>query len=111
MNRRKKAPMPPSALYENAYQWQVGEFYPEHHEANVQRLHQKYPEHSVSEIDAIYRQACCIDSEVKERVGKSQLSNAAKEELLDWLQDHFHGFSRESFLWAIERAEAGEIYG
>lgn len=107
MSRRSKTPPPPSSLYEDAYRWQQGEFYPEHHQANVQRLHQKYPEHPLAEIDAIYRQACRIDYEVQERVGKSQLSKGAREELLDWLEDNFYGFGRESFLWAIERAESG----
>jgi hypothetical protein len=94
------------SLYDDAYRWQQGEYYPEHHQANVQRLQQKYPEHPLSEIDAIYRQACSIDYEVQKRVGKSQLSKGAREQLLDWLEDNFYGFSRESFLWAIERAES-----
>ena len=41
-----------------------------------------------------------------ERVGGAQLSQQARDELLDWLEDHFYGFSRESFLRAIERAES-----
>jgi hypothetical protein len=95
-----------SGLHSDAYAFQQGEFYPEHHQANVQRLHQKYPEFPVSEIDAVYRQACRIDFEVQERVGGAQLSQQAREELLDWLEDHFYGFSKESFLRAIERAES-----
>ena len=94
------------ALHSDAYSFQQGEFYPEHHQANVQRLRQKYPGFSLSEIDEIYRQACRLDFEVQERVGASQLSKQAREELLDWLEDHFYGFSRASFLQAIERAES-----
>ena len=107
MSRRQKNPVSQlsDSLYVDAYQWQQGEFYPEHHQANVQRLHRKYPECPWSEIDAIYRQACRIDFEVQERIGTSQLSARARHELLDWLEDHFHGFSRESFLQAIEKAE------
>jgi hypothetical protein len=97
---------PSSALYADAYSYQQGEFYPEHHLANVQRLHQKYPEHSLSEIDEIYRQACRIDAHVQQRLGGSHLTEKAKQELLGWLEDHFFGFSRESFLRAIERAES-----
>lgn len=106
MSRRPKTPTPPSSPYDDAYRWQQSEFYHQRHKANVQRLHQKYPEHSLSEIDAIYRQACRIDDAVQERVGKSQLSKGAREELLEWLEDHYYGFSRESFLWAIEKAES-----
>ena len=95
MRRRAKTPTPPSSLYDDAYRLQKGEFHFEHHQANVQSLCRKYPDHAFSEIDAIYRQACQIDFEVQERVGKSQLSKGAKEELLDWLEDHFNGFSRE----------------
>lgn len=95
-----------TGLHSDAYAFQQGEFYPEHHQANVQRLHQKYPEFPLSEIDAVYRQACRIDSEVQERVDGAQLSQQAREELLDWLGDHFYGFSTESFLRAIERAES-----
>jgi hypothetical protein len=107
MSRRSKALSPPASLYEDAYRWQRGEFYPEHHQSNIQRLHQKYPGHSVSEINAIYRQACRIDFEVQERVGKSKLSEGVERELLSWLEDHFHGFNRESFLWAIEKTHSG----
>ena len=106
MSRRPKTSPPPASLYEDAYHWQVGQFYPERHLANVQRLHDKYPDLPLGEIDAIYREACRIDYEVRERVGTSTLSNAAKQELLDWLEDHFCGFSRDSLLWAIERAES-----
>ena len=90
----------------DAYSWQQGQFYPERHQANVQHLHQKYPEFPVSEVDAIYRQACRIDCEIQERVGASQLSKQARGELLDWLEAHFYGFSRATFLEAIERAES-----
>jgi hypothetical protein len=108
MSRRRKDPPSNSsvALYADAYRWQQGEFYPQHHEANVKRLHEKYPEHSLPEIDGIYRQACLIDFEVQKRVGTAQLSPGAREELLDWLEDHFYGFGRELFLSAIERAES-----
>src|SRR5262245_15269701 len=106
MSRRSKTPEPPSSLFEDAYRLQQGQFYPERHQANVQNLCKKYPQHSFSEIDAIYRQACLIDFEIRERVGKSQLSKGAREELLDWLENEFHGFSRDSFLRAIERAES-----
>jgi hypothetical protein len=105
MSRRPKSPIPPTSLYEDAYRWQQDEFYPEHHKANVLRLHEKYPEHKLGEIDAIYRQACRIDFEVKERVGESKLSQQARQELLEWLEDNFHGFSAVSFQEAIERAE------
>ena len=106
MSRRKKTPTPPASLYEDACRSQQGEFYPEHHHANVERLHRQYPEHPLSEIDGIYRQACRIDFEIDQRVGSSQLSEQAREELLDWLEDHFNGFSRASFLEAIQRAES-----
>src|SRR5689334_3153636 len=99
-------PKSSNSLYDDAYRWQQGEFYPQHHQANIQRLHKKYPEHSLSEIDAIYRKACRIDFEVQERIGTSQLSKGAREELLDWLEDHFYGFSRQTLLQAIESAES-----
>lgn len=105
MSRRPKVRIHPSSLYDDAYRLQSGEFYPEHHQANVQSLCRRYPDLPSCEIDAIYRQACRIDFEVGERVGHSRLSKGAKEELLEWLEDHFWGFSRESFLWAIEKAE------
>ena len=108
MTRRSKVSTPPSSLYDDAYRLQTGEFYPEHHQANVRSLCERYPDQPFSEIDAIYREACRIDFEIQERVGNSQLSKGAKEELLEWLKDHFYGFSRESFLWAIERAEPDE---
>ena len=94
------------SLHADAYSWQQGQFYPERHKANVQRLHQKYGEYSISEIDAIYRQACRIDFEVQERIRTSELTERAKAELLEWLEDNFHGFSRASLMEAIERAEA-----
>lgn len=106
MSRRQKTPTPPASLYEDAYRWQHGEFYPERHLANVQRLLKKHPEHTFSEVDAIYRQACLIDYEVQQRAGKAQLSNGARQELLDWLADRFYGFSQETFEDAIERAES-----
>lgn len=107
MSRRKHSGSSnASGLHSDAYAFQQGEFYPEHHQANVQRLHQKYPGFSVAEIDAVYRQACRIDFEVQERVGGAELSQQARVELLDWLEDHLYGFSRESFLLAIERAES-----
>jgi hypothetical protein len=106
MGRRAKKPTPSSSLYEDAYRWQQGEFHPEHHQANVERLRQKYPQHALSEIDSIYRQACRIDLEVKERVGAAQLTQHAREELLDWLERRFYGFSRTSFQQAIDRAES-----
>jgi len=94
-----------AALHSDAYSFQQGEFYPEHHQTNVQRLHQKYADFSLPEIDEVYRQACRIDFEVQERVGTSQLSKQTRVELLDWLEDHFYGFSRASFLQTIERTE------
>ncbi len=107
MSRRKHTGSGDAAgLHSDAYAFQQGQFYPERHQANVQRLHQKYPEFPLSEIDAVYRQACRIDFEVQERIGGAQLSQQAREELLDWLEDHFYGFSTESFLRAIERAES-----
>ena len=108
MSRRQKNSTAQSSdsLHADAYSWQQGQFYPERHQANVQRLHQKYPAFPLSEIDAIYRQACRIDFEVQERVGTSQLSKQAREELLGWLEDHFYGFGRASLLEAIERAES-----
>jgi hypothetical protein len=107
MSRRKHSGSgDASGLHSDAYASQHGEFYPEHHQANVQRLHQKYPQFPLSEVDAVYRQACRIDFEVQRRVGGAQLSQRAREELLDWLEDHVYGFGRESFLRAIERAES-----
>jgi acyl-CoA-binding protein len=106
MTRRQKPPTPAPSLYADAYHWQQGEFYPEHHQANVRRLQEKYSDISLSEIDAIYRQACRIDYEVQQQVGTSQLSAQAREKLLDWLEDHFNGFGRAEFLLAIERAES-----
>jgi len=94
-----------AALHADAYQYQQGEFYPEHHRANVQRLREKYPTFSQSEIDGIYRQACHIDFEVRQRVGAAQLSEQAREELLEWLEDNFYGFSRQTFVLAVDRAE------
>ena len=76
-------------LHSDSYAFQQGQFYPERHQANVRRLHQKYPEFPLSEVDAIYREACRIDFEVQERVGGAQLSPQAREELLDWLEGHF----------------------
>lgn len=104
MSRRAKTPTPPSSLYDDAYYLQNGEFYPENHKANIEKLSRKYSDQPLSEIDTIYRQACCIDSEVQEQVGGCQLSEGAKEELLQWLEKHFHGFTRASFLRAIEQA-------
>ncbi len=95
-----------AALHSDAYSLQQGEFYPEHHQANVRRLHRKYPNFSLSEIDAIYREACRIDFEARKQVGATKLSKQAKEELMDWLEDHFYGFGRESFLQAIVKAES-----
>jgi hypothetical protein len=108
MTSRSESPSPASsaALYEDAYWSQQGEFHPEHHRANVQRLHRRYPGHSLGTIDAIYRLACRIDFEIQERVGSSQLSRQARDELLDWLEDHFNGFPRATLLQAIERAES-----
>ena len=106
MSRRLKTPTPQSSLFEDAYRLQEGQFYPERHQANVKKLCEKYPQHSFSEIDAVYREACRIDFEIQERVGKSKLSKGAREEILDWLENEFHGFSRELLLRAIERAES-----
>ena len=81
MNRHKHSgPGNASGLHSDAYAFQQGEFYPQHHQANVQRLHQKYPEFPLSEIDTVYRQACRIDFEVQERVGGAQLSQQARED-------------------------------
>lgn len=94
-----------AALHSDAYLFQRGEYYPKNHQANVQRLHQKYPEFPLSQIDAIYRKACKIDLEVQQHVGTSQLTEKAKEELLDWLEDHYYPFSRASFLQAIDASQ------
>jgi len=108
MGRRKhRGPEDPAALYSDAYSFQQGEFHPEHHQANVRRLHEKYPGFTLSEIDTIYRQACRIEFEIQEQIGRSQLSEEAREKLLEWLEDHFHGFSRKSFLQAIDRVQSG----
>jgi len=106
MDRIKQRNSRDAELHTDAYSFQQGEYYPEHHVANVQKLHQKYPEFSLSEVDAIYRRACSIDFEVQQRVGSSKLTPQAKNELLDWLEDHFYGFSRISLLQAIEEAQS-----
>src|SRR5437763_179341 len=41
-------------LHSDAYAYQQWEFYPDYHEANIQRLHQKYPDVPLSEIAAVY---------------------------------------------------------
>ena len=75
---KKPTPEPGHSLHANAYVWQHGEFHPEHHQANIQALHAKYPGHSLAEIDDVYRQACQIDYEVQQSIGGAQLSPGAK---------------------------------
>ena len=111
MRRRHRSPPLGVGLYEAAYRWQQGEFYPEHHCANVVRLHERFPEVPMAEVDAIYRQACRIDAEVADQVGTSELTAAAKEDLVDWLAGHFHGFGRGVFIDAIERREGPKQSG
>jgi len=103
--RQDKTPSDSTALYAEAYSLQQGKYYPEHHQANVQRLHKLHPNWSLAEIDEIYRQACQIDFEVELQLGGATPTAQAREELLDWLEDHFHGFSRDTLIQAIERAE------
>jgi hypothetical protein len=92
-------------LHAEAYMLQAGEFWPEHHEANVRHLRSKYPEVPAEEIEAIYRRACRIEFEIRQEIGNSQLSAAAKSQLVDWLEDQFHGFPRSVLVEAIERTE------
>ena len=72
MSRRSKNPKAETghSLHADAYVWQHGEFYPEHHQGNIQALHAKYPGHPLAEIDDVYRQACRIDYEVDQAMGE-----------------------------------------
>lgn len=102
--KKKSLPAKVSSLHDEAYRLQRGQFYPQRHEANIQQLCDQHPEHSSGEIDAVYRQACRIDHEARKWVESSQLTTGAKELLLEWLEDSFADFSRESLRDAIERA-------
>jgi hypothetical protein len=107
MSRRSKKPRAPSTadLHAEAYLLQTGEFYPEHHEANVRHLCAKYPEILAGEIKAIYRRAIHIEDEIRQEIGSAQLSQAAKSQLLDWLEGRFYGFPRSVLQEALERVE------
>jgi len=107
MGKRRKNSVTklPSAIYDDAFRLQQGEYYPEHHEANIITLRERYPDHSAEEVETIYRQACRIEHEIEQWLGKMQLSAGSRVELLEWLEDHFYGFTDNSFLWALERVE------
>jgi len=75
--------------------------------ANVARLCRQFRERSQAEIEAIYREACRIDFVVKELTGTSELSEGAREELLNWLGQDFPDFGRACFLWSIDH---GRLY-
>jgi len=103
--RKDRVREPSPEIYDDAFRLQEGEYYPEHHEANIKTLCERYPEYSPEDVDAIYRQACRIQHEVEEWVGDAELSEGSRQELLEWLRDHFYGFTERSFLWALERVE------
>src|ERR1700757_3025420 len=86
-------------IYDAAYRLQVGEHYPQHHLENVRRLRERYSEYPADEVESIYRQACRIEYEIQKWIGNMQLSQGSRQELLDWLEDHFYGFTEKSFLW------------
>lgn len=111
MSKRRKDPISQrsTAIYDEAFQLQVGEYHPEHHEANIRTLRARYPEYSAKEVDGIYRQACRIEYEIEQWVGGLQLSAGSREELMDWLEDRFFGFTGKSFSWAIERIEEKQV--
>jgi hypothetical protein len=107
MGRRGKRPVlrRSSEIYDTAFRLQEGEYYPEHHLTNIQTLSRRYPEHTGTELERIYKQACRIECEIEERMGGAIFSESGKAGLLEWLDDNFNGFSRDTFLWAIERVE------
>lgn len=109
MGKRRKNPVAKrsAAIYDHAFCLQEGEYYPQHHLANVRTLRERYPEYSAEEVDAIYRQACRIQYEIEQWLGPGpmQLSEGSRAELLEWLNDHFYGFTEKSFLWALERVQ------
>src|SRR5439155_5133404 len=107
MGRRRKNPVskPSSEIYDAGYSCQQGEFYPEHHQTNIQKLRERFPEYSATEIEGIYRQACRLDYDIQQWSGGATLSERQKEERLVWLEDHYYGFSRKSLLQALERTE------
>ncbi len=92
-------------IYDEAYWLQMGEYYPQHHQANVQRLRDRYPDYAAEEVDRIYRQACRLEPEIEQWMGGMRLSPGSRQELLEWLEDHFYGFTKASFSEAIERVE------
>ena len=106
MRTRRNKGSSPAQLFEDAYSWQQGEFYPEHHQANIERLSDKYPEVSSAEIEDIYRKACTIEHEIRQQIQGAQLTAAARDALLEDLESQFYGFSRASLAWALQRAEA-----
>ncbi len=111
MGKRRKNPVTKRspAIYDDAYRLHEGEYYPQHHEANLQRLRENHPEYSAGEVETIYRQACRIEYEIEQWLGKMQLSEGSRQELLDWLEDHFYGFTAKSFSSALERVEARRV--
>jgi hypothetical protein len=105
LTRKNPKAKPSPQIYDDAFSLQEGEYWPEHHIANVKRLSQRYPEYSRDEVDAIYRKACTLEPEIEKWIGTLELSEGSRSELLEWLADQFYGFTNKSFLWALERVE------
>ena len=103
--RRPVSPAAEVAIYARAYRLQAGEFYPEHHLANVAFLQREYTQHSRAEIDRIYRCACRIRDELESWGGGLQLTMDSRQELLDWFWSEFPDFTEDVFSEAIADIE------
>jgi len=87
-----------------AYQYQTGQFYPERHISNLERLAKKFPDYDAELIDCLYRLAIHLDtyaSELAEKIADGQME---KPEAFQHLAVIFKQFSQENRGSALENA-------
>lgn len=94
-----------ASIYLKAYRYQFGDYYPQHHVANLAKLAELYPDRGEREIEAIYLQACRINDTLKDWGGGLVLTEASREELFSWFEAEFPEFPEDCFDEAIKELE------
>jgi hypothetical protein len=93
-----------TAFLDAAFAYQHGEFYPETHIKNLERLATEFPDYDKELIDCLYRFAVHLDARASEFAEKIFHRYMSEEEALSQLAVTFKQFSKGSRDWALEHA-------